>query len=184
LRVIGGELRGRKLASVRGWDIRPTADRVREALFNILGSRPVGARVLDLFAGTGALGIEALSRGANSALFVEVAGPALKVIQKNIALCKLESRAQIVRLDIARGFGGLAAQRGTFDLIFADPPYRRDLIRPTLAALTRSGLPSTEALIVVEHDPAEPVEPPENWQITDRRHYGQTHLAFLQPNDG
>jgi 16S rRNA (guanine966-N2)-methyltransferase len=179
LRIISGELRGRKLASIRGKQTRPTADRVREALFNIVGSRLAGAHVLDLFAGTGALGIEALSRGAKMAVFVENAAPALQVIQKNIASCRLESRATIVRLDIARSLSDLAPLRGIFDLIFIDPPYRCDLIRPTLEQLTQGGLLSPEALIVVEHDPLEPVEPPQSLETIDHRRYGQTRLSFL-----
>lgn len=179
MRVISGELRGRKLASIRGRQTRPTADRVREALFNIVGSRLAGAHVLDLFAGTGALGIEALSRGAKMAVFVENAAPALQVIQKNIASCRLQSRATVLPLDIPRSLNGLAPYRGIFDLIFIDPPYRCDLIRPTLEQLTQGGLPSPEALIVVEHDPSESVAPPPSWEIIDSRRYGQTRLSFL-----
>jgi 16S rRNA (guanine966-N2)-methyltransferase len=179
MRVIGGELRGRKLAPIRGFDIRPTADRVREALFNILGSRAEGAHVLDLFAGTGALGIEALSRGAQTAVFVESAAPALKVIRKNIAACRLEARATVIRLEIPRDLDRLLPHNGIFDLIFIDPPYRRNLIHPTLIRLTQSRLPAAEATIVVEHDPAENFDPPSDWEMIDSRRYGQTQLTFL-----
>jgi len=179
VRVIGGELRGRKLASIRGREIRPTADRVREALFNILGSRTVDAHVLDLFAGTGALGIEALSRGAKLAVFVEHAAPALQVIQKNILSCRLASRAKVVRLDVRHNLSSLLSYRRIFDLIFIDPPYRRDMIGTTLVQLAQSDLPSADGLIVVEHDPAEIVDPPPAFDIIDQRRYGQTQLTFL-----
>jgi 16S rRNA (guanine966-N2)-methyltransferase len=184
LRVIGGEFKGRKLASIRGREIRPTADRVREALFNILGTRPLDARVLDLFAGTGALGIEALSRGSQTAVFVENAAPALSAIHKNIAACRLESRTKVIRWDIRHNLQVLTPYRGIFDLIFIDPPYRRDMIRPVLGHLIQSRLPSSEALIVVEHDPSEIIDPPPGFDLVDQRRYGQTLLSFLDSSPG
>ncbi|RJQ82734.1 MAG: 16S rRNA (guanine(966)-N(2))-methyltransferase RsmD [Desulfobacteraceae bacterium] len=180
LRVIGGSLRGRKLATIRGLAIRPTADRVREALFNILGSRPVDAHVLDLFAGTGALGIEALSRGAKRAVFVDKAAQALQIIRKNIALCRLEARTDVLRLDIAINPRSLLPYRGTFDLIFIDPPYNRGMIRPTLLNLSENHLPSHDAIGVIEHAPSEIIDPPPSgWILIDQRRYGQTQLSFL-----
>lgn len=180
MRVIAGSLRGRKLVSIRGRAIRPTADRVREALFNILGGRPNDAQVLDLFAGTGAMGIEALSRGARRAVFVDRSAPALQVIRRNIALCRLEARSRVVQLDIISGFASLIPDHGAFDLIFIDPPYNRGMIRPTLLQLSESRLQADDALAVVEHDPAEIIDPPPSgWIPIDQRRYGQTQLSFF-----
>jgi 16S rRNA (guanine966-N2)-methyltransferase len=181
LRVIAGSLRGRKLVSIRGWAIRPTADRVREALFNILGDRSIDAQVLDLFAGTGALGIEALSRGARRAVFVDRSAPALQVIRRNIALCRLEAHTRVMQLDIINSLDRLDLDRGAFDLIFIDPPYNRRMIRPTLVRLAESRLPADDALAVVEHAPSESIDPPPSgWIFTDQRRYGQTQLSFFR----
>jgi 16S rRNA (guanine966-N2)-methyltransferase len=115
--------------------IRPTADRVREALFSILATRPVDAAVLDLFAGTGALGLEALSRGAARAVFVDQAPAAIQAIRKNIQLCRAEAKAQVIQWNILNNLNCLRGESGRFDLIFIDPPYNRGLIPPALAHL-------------------------------------------------
>lgn len=180
MRVISGSLKGRKLASVRGAAIRPTADRVREALFNILGSRPHEANVLDLFAGTGALGIEALSRGARQALFLDHAAAAVKLLRKNIEMCRLETRCHVVQWNIAKNLHVLASYPQVFDLVFMDPPYDRGMIMPALLHLVESGSLAPEALIVAEHAPCERIEPlPGHLAFGDRRRYGQTQLTFF-----
>ncbi len=181
VRIVGGSLRGRKLASLTGLAIRPTADRIREALFNILGSRPVGACVLDLFSGTGALGIEALSRGARQAVFVDNAAAALKILHKNIAACKLETSCKIFRWDILKNLNVLQPFQGAFDLVFMDPPYHRNMIGPTLAHLAGSHILAPQALVIVEYEAGEPLEPPGPvWLETDRRRYGRTEITFLR----
>ena len=180
MRIIGGSLRGRKLGSLRGRSIRPTSDRVREALFNILGSKPVDATILDLFAGTGALGIEALSRGANRAVFIEKAGKTLNVLRKNIALCGLQACSRIIQWDIVKSLSCLQAYRRTFDLVFLDPPYQCGMIQPTLLNLMRCDALADGACIVVEHASQEdvaPVVPGLVWE--DQRRYGRTKLTFL-----
>jgi len=180
VRIIAGAFRGRKLSAIRGMAIRPTADRVREALFNILATRPVAATVLDLFAGTGALGLEALSRGALRAVFVDQAPAALQAIRKNIQLCRAEASTQVIQWNILNNLNCLRDQAGRFDLIFIDPPYNRGLIPPTLAHLVALELAAPEALIVAEHDPAEIIAPPSpDWEQIDQRRYGQTQLSFF-----
>ncbi len=180
MRIISGTCRGRKLAAIRGMAIRPTADRVREALFNILGARPVDAVVLDLFAGTGALGLEALSRGAREALFVDQAPAALQAIRKNIQLCRLEAKARVVQWNILNNLNCLRGEAGRFDLIFIDPPYNRGLIPPALTHLATLALAAPGALIIAEHDPAESIAPPSAaWEKVDERRYGQTQLSFF-----
>jgi 16S rRNA (guanine966-N2)-methyltransferase len=180
VRVIGGSLKGRKLASVRGMAIRPTADRVREALFNILGPRPADAHVLDLFAGTGALGIEALSRGARQALFVDNAAQALKMLRKNIEICRLESRSRVVQWDIAKNLNMLHTYPHKFDLVLIDPPYDQGMIAPTLVHLAGSRSLAPGALIVVEHAPSERIDAvPAQLAPGNHRRYGQTQLSFF-----
>lgn len=180
MRVIGGSLRGRKLTALQGRAVRPTADRVKEAIFNIIGTKTDDARVLDLFAGTGALGIEALSRNAKTAVFVDSAGASLKVIQKNLALCRLTPVCRVIKWNIAKNLKPLLAEPSRFDLIFLDPPYNRGLILPTLDHIASHHLATPDAVVVVEHDPLETIARDlESWRITDSRRYGQTQVTFL-----
>lgn len=189
MRIIAGNLKGRKLSPVKGLNTRPTADRVREALFNILGRRPVDAVVLDLFAGTGALGIEALSRGARRAVFVDCTASALSVLHRNIESCRLQSLTRIIKWDITRDLNCLAGVADPFDLVFLDPPYHRAMIQASLVNLLRAGCLAAEALVVVEHDPREVFDPPAaGLACIDQRSYGKTRIAFLtsgpdKPND-
>jgi len=180
MRIISGTLRGRKLGVLRGRSIRPTSDRVREALFNILGSQPVEATVLDLFAGTGALGIEALSRGAIEAVFIDNTPSNLSVLRKNISMCGLEQRSRVIQWDIVKNLECLRAYPRTFDLVFLDPPYGRDMIEPALQHLVEAGLLAQEACIVAEQDAREKaiLAGPEIQHIDERR-YGHTRLSFF-----
>jgi 16S rRNA (guanine966-N2)-methyltransferase len=180
MRIISGQLRGRKLKTVPGLSTRPTADRVRESLFNILDAEVKGAHVLDLFAGTGALGIEAISRGAGSVVFVESEPRALSVLRSNLQLLNLEPWSRVLRWDIAKNLNCLKTYPHTFDLVFMDPPYHRKLVMPTLIHLCTSGSLCSKALIVVEHAPAEALEEASlGMQRIDERRYGSTQLTFL-----
>jgi 16S rRNA (guanine966-N2)-methyltransferase len=156
VRVIAGTARGRRLVTASGRNTRPTADRVREALFSSLGDDVVGATVLDLFAGSGALGIEALSRGAAEAVLVERAPRAVAAILTNLRSTDLRSRAVVERLDAARF---CAAPGRAFDIVFCDPPY--DLPGETLGAIlaelsANAGL-ANGATVVIERDRRQPV---------------------------
>jgi 16S rRNA (guanine966-N2)-methyltransferase len=183
VRIIAGEHRGRRLASVgkgdRGAHLRPTADRVRESLFSALISGyddPVtGAVVLDLFAGTGALGLEALSRGATHVTFVENGRAGQGLITENIALLKAQGATRLVRRD-ARRLGrhdGKAA-----DLVFLDPPYGKSLGEEALAAALAGGWVASGALLVWE-DSAE-ITPPSDTHVLDKRRYGETVITILR----
>ena len=182
MRIIGGAFRGRRLANLgqgdAGAHLRPTADRVRESLFNILQSHamPQGARILDLFAGTGGLGLEALSRGAVSASFVENGRVALSVLRENIALCRVEAQSEIFARD-ARRLGPGAPH----DLIFLDPPYGKGLGQRALAAAFEGGWVAPGALIVWEENLAPPL--PAGCRLIDERRYGDTLIRILR-NDG
>jgi 16S rRNA (guanine(966)-N(2))-methyltransferase RsmD len=180
VRIIAGRLKGRRLAAVRG-AIRPTADRVREAIFNILGPIVLEAQVLDLFAGTGALGIEALSRGAARAVFVENHASSLQVLRQNLAQCGLTDVSQVLPQDAARALATLAAQGERFGLIFLDPPYGKGLPGQILPLVARNNLLAQEGLVVVEHRRGE--EMADNYQHLarrDERGYGDTVISLYE----
>lgn len=178
MRIIAGEFRGRRLAAVKG-AVRPTSDRVREAIFSILGERVLGARVLDLFAGTGALALEALSRGAATAVLVEEAPAAVAVIRKNVAHLGVGERVRLLPLPVAGAIKKLAAAGERFDLIFLDPPYGRGLAAATLAQLGEGQVLTAEATVVAEMSRRE-LPPPTAGvlSLTEVRDYGDTRVAF------
>jgi 16S rRNA (guanine966-N2)-methyltransferase len=178
MRIIAGALKGRRLAPVHG-RIRPTAAKVREAVFSILGPAVLGTRVLDLFAGTGALGIEALSRGAAAAVFVEDHPESLKVLRRNLADLGLLDRATVWPLPVAAALKKLADRGERFGLAFLDPPYGGPDAVAALTALAELPLLTPGARVVVEHSRRESL--PEACgplaQLTQRR-YGDTQVAF------
>ncbi|MEW5722699.1 MAG: 16S rRNA (guanine(966)-N(2))-methyltransferase RsmD [Thermodesulfobacteriota bacterium] len=179
MRIIAGKFRGRRLFAPRGLEVRPTADRVKEAVFSILGPRVTGAAVLDLFAGTGNLGLEALSRGADRAVFVDHLPKALAALERNLKALGLGDRARIVRADLAKGPGPWK-DLGPFDLIFLDPPYGQGLVARALGLVLRAGAAAPDALAVAEHAAGEKdqINPP-GWSIVQSRAYGHTMVTFL-----
>lgn len=186
MRVTGGEFRGRAIKAPKGRATRPTTDRVREAVFNILRhadfAPPIaGARVLDGFAGSGALGLEAASRGARFVLFVEQAAAARAMIRENIEALGLAGRAKIWRRDITRM--GRAAPMKPFDLVFLDPPYGRGLAEEALKALAEGGWLKTGALAVIEESAKANFSPPPGFEEQDTRAYGDTKVHFARYGD-
>jgi len=180
LRIIAGEFKGRRLRSVRGNKTRPTADRIREAIFNILAFQIQDATVLDLYAGTGAFGIEALSRGARSVIFVDVDSDSISVLRENIKTFSLESLTKIVRWDLTHNLNCLSSLRSAFNLIFMDPPYNKNMIETTLFNLHCSQSMQNGARIIVEHSFLEPVSKSQlPFEISDQRGYGKTLVSFL-----
>lgn len=181
MRVISGSLRGRTLRTVPGTTVRPTADRVKEAMFNILARKPGEANVLDLFAGTGGLGIEALSRGARSAVFIDNHPQVLSVLQKNLKHCKIQDLAEVIRWNIEKDLNCLVKYAGAFDLIFMDPPYRRNLVAVTIGHLMDSRCLSPHAIIVAEHEVGHTIDiANSDLKLTDSRRYGSTYLSFFK----
>jgi 16S rRNA (guanine966-N2)-methyltransferase len=182
MRVVSGRLRGRAIAAPKSKTIRPTADRLRESLFNILAhgfDDPVtGARVLDLFAGTGALGIEALSRGAGFALFVDDGAEARALLRENVAALGLGGTSKIFRRDATKL--GEAHPVAPFSLAFLDPPYSQGLAAAALASARAGGWLMPEALIVVEEATKAEFVSPEGFREIDRRRYDDTELIFLR----
>ena len=147
MRVITGTARGRRLNELKGMETRPTTDKVKESIFNCIQFDVEDARVLDLFAGTGQLGIEALSRGAQSAVFVDKRTDAAKLVRDNLALCQLSDRAQVICGD---SMGYLSLLRTRFDIIFLDPPYADDLLERAIAHIARFDILSPHGIIVAE----------------------------------
>lgn len=182
MRIVGGRWRGRPLASPRHEGLRPTSDRVREAVFNILvhglGFSFEGAKVLDLFAGTGALGIEALSRGAAFCLFIDDSAEARGLIRTNIEALGLSGVTKVFRRDACDL--GPAGNRGGFRLAFLDPPYGRGLGEKALAAAAEHGWLEPGALIVLEEDKDAVIELPPGFSLLDRRTWGSTQVVFAR----
>ncbi len=178
LRIIAGEAKGRKLRTLKGNETRPTSDRVREALFSSLGVRVVDANVLDLYAGSGALGIEALSRGASKATFVESSTEAAEVIRKNLTETRLGEESAVLNLAVEHFLDSQPVR--TFDLVFLDPPYSLGMPLDPLRLL-RSGHLSEDALIVVEVSSRIDVQVPPGYHIVSEKRYGDTTLVFMKP---
>ena len=180
LRIIAGYLKGKKLYSPDGFSTRPTADRLRESIFNILSFNIQKTVVLDLFAGTGAFGIEALSRGAASVVFIDNNPETLSVLKRNLKSCNLGNRATIIKWDIQRNLNCLKTVASTFDLVFMDPPYNKNLIQPALNHLFQSKSLLDRACIVIEHTFLEPIpDAVAGFSLADRRKYGKTIVSFL-----
>jgi 16S rRNA (guanine966-N2)-methyltransferase len=180
LRVISGTLKGKKLFSVKGRSLRPTSDRVRESVFDILQGIIEGRRVLDLFAGTGAMGIEALSRGALAAVFIENHPGSLDALRRNLAACRLEGVSEVLAKEAKEGLRFLEGRGGNFEFIFLDPPYGKGLARETVNKLAESALLKPATLIVAEHSPAEVVEGIFPLERVDFRKYGSTRISFFR----
>lgn len=184
MRIVGGSHRGRRLLAPEGEAVRPTSDRARESLFDLLtqgrvtggGNALIDARVLDVFAGTGALGLEALSRGAAHATFMEMAPAALAALEQNIQTLGEQRRTKVMA-------GNALSPRpapAPCQVILLDPPYGKDLAAPALVALQASGWIAADALLVVEMEKSEVFTAPEGFTLVDERRYGRAKLVFLR----
>jgi 16S rRNA (guanine966-N2)-methyltransferase len=180
VRVIGGELKGRRLLVPGGRKVRPTSDRVREAIFDILGPGWNFQKVLDLFAGTGSLGIEALSRGTPEVVFVEQGKGALAILRGNVKALRLQSRVWVLPLAVKRGIAVLGEKEEVFDLIFMDPPYGKGLVGKTLEEIARRRIVTSTGVIVAEHSSREEIPAPLGLVLSQQRRYGDTALSFFQ----
>jgi 16S rRNA (guanine(966)-N(2))-methyltransferase RsmD len=182
MRIISGTSKGRKLVTPRSQSLRPTSDRVKESIFNILQDDIVGKVVLDLFAGTGNLGIEALSRGAKKTIFVEKGRQALRLIQRNLTQFGLEERSEILPKDANRAIGILKQKGESFDLILMDPPYEKGLIQRTLMKLNSYPIYHEDSILVIEHNRREPLSTVmDGWNLIRQRRIGDTLISFLTP---
>ena len=182
MRIIAGKAKGRTLYAPSGRETRPTSDKIRGSLFNIIGSRVVEARVLDLFGGTGALALEALSRGADSAVIADSAREAQQVIERNArAVLKeaAEDRVRIIKSDYRAALTALAGS--VFDLVFLDPPYRMaDAYGAALTRLVEGDMLAPGCLVVLERRRDVQVAVPAPFAVTDTRQYGDTAVDFVE----
>lgn len=181
MRIIGGEARGRPIRLPAGCRIRPTADRVKESLFNILN--PIeGAYFVDIYAGCGNVGLEALSRGARGSVFLERDLRLVDAIRQNLRLLGFEGRGEVIAADAEQGLRRLGQRGERFDILFADPPYDKDFFPEILTCLEGTGLMAENGVIVLQHSVRENPEKslPRALVITDQRRYGDTLLSFLK----
>lgn len=182
MRIISGDAKGRKLFAPTGDETRPTADRIRESLFNIIGSRIWDAEVLDLFGGTGAMALEALSRGAAHAVIVDCAKPAIQAIERNaqgVLKDEMNARAQIVQADYRTAIAGLKGRQ--FDFVFLDPPYRMaDAYADALNRLKAISALKEGCIVLAEHAREQTIAFPEDFERFDTRGYGITAVEFLR----
>lgn len=183
MRVISGKSRGKKLVSLDGDNTRPTLDRVKEALFNIIQFKVKDAVVLDLFAGTGALGIEALSRGAKEAVFCDKVPDAIKVIKQNIINTNNLDKATIINKEYQEVLENLSKQNKKFDIVFLDPPYKTNLAIESLQKIIMSDLLTEDGTIIIETDDINKereILKIEKVEIFDKRKYGSVWLIFIR----
>ncbi|NQV44336.1 MAG: 16S rRNA (guanine(966)-N(2))-methyltransferase RsmD [Rhodospirillales bacterium] len=193
MRIVGGTLKGRALKAPKGHDVRPTSDRVRESIFNILtngnparamASEMDDAQVLDVFAGTGAMGLEALSRGAASVLFLDNSGPSLAVVTDNAAALGVVKQCRTLKLDASRLGQPPRLLSQPASLAFLDPPYGQGLALPALLGLARYGWLAPHAVVVVETESSAPFDPPPGYVALDARKYGAALVTFLKVANG
>lgn len=179
MRIITGKFKGRKLVFPKAKDVRPAMDKVRESIFNILGEVVLDAQVLDLFAGSGSMGFEALSRGARHATFVENHKSALDSIRKNASNLKLVDNFTIIPQGVNEALSFIKKSGPTFNLIFVDPPYDKGYIRKTLSHIIEFDILRAFGWIVLEHSKDEKPEEAGEYRIVKERRFGQTLLTFL-----
>ncbi len=183
MRVISGTARGKKLISLEGLETRPTLDRVKEALFNILQFYIKDANVLDLFSGSGALSIEALSRGAKEALLCDCSKEAVRIINKNLEDTRLKNKARVLNKDYLETLNRLKKETKKFDIIFLDPPYKTDYIFKSIKKILEYELLAEDGIIVAETDDENKIEEIKNIEgieIYDARKYGIVHIIFIR----
>jgi 16S rRNA (guanine966-N2)-methyltransferase len=180
VRIIAGSLKGKKLQTLHGMEIRPTSDRLRESIFNILSKYSSKKTVLDLFSGTGALGIEAMSRGAKFCIFVDSNQKSIEIIKKNIRACALEKKTRIIKWDILKNLNCLETINQPVDLVFMDPPYNKALVGIALDFLFKSAPLSPDVIIVIEHAATEFIPNMDSdYHTMDKRKYGRSAVSFL-----
>ncbi|MFZ5974302.1 MAG: 16S rRNA (guanine(966)-N(2))-methyltransferase RsmD [Bacillota bacterium] len=186
MRIIAGSARGRRIETLHGYETRPTADRVKESVFSILQSRLAGAHVLDLFAGSGALGLEALSRGAAHAVFADNSLDCVRLIRKNADKLGFAARCTVIHGGFERALGRLQAESKRFDIAFLDPPYRMGILPKALELLFTKKLMLQGAVVACEHDTDTVLEDNVRmgYIVCDRRRYGSTGYTFIMAQNG
>lgn len=183
MRIITGSAKGIRLNAPRGLETRPTTDRVKESVFNILGDIVVDAQVLDIFAGTGNLGLEALSRGATAAVFIDSSIESIKIIKENAKRTKLIEQTEVYRNDVIRALERFVETSRSFDLIFCDPPYNKGLVEIVLEKIENNSILNPQGILVIEHSKHEKITDQwSNLQLRRVEQYGETLISFLLYN--
>ena len=184
MRITGGELTGRILGTVKGWNVRPTSSKVRQAVFNILGNDISGYRVADLFAGSGIMGLEALSRGAVQVFYFDSSNKSLALIKKNLELCGLDAKGYVIKSDLSKGIPEHnKMEPGSIDLVFLDPPYGMDLIPDVLESIVKKGIMADDSCIVAESMKNDMLpEQVDDFNIVKTRLYGETKINIYRNN--
>jgi len=181
MRVISGKAKGRRLIAPKGGAIRPTADRIKESLFNILPRDFSGMKILELFAGTGNISIEALSRGAESALLVDASERSARIIRENLRRLELTDRAQMWVMPVRRALNAVGRQGQKFDVIFLDPPYDQKLVGRSLELIASVDPVYPTGVVVAEHSVRETLKSSYRFlSLNDQRRYGDTLLSFFR----
>ncbi|MDQ2085030.1 16S rRNA (guanine(966)-N(2))-methyltransferase RsmD [Herbivorax sp. ANBcel31] len=181
LRVISGSAKGHKLKTINGFSTRPTTDRVKESVFNILAGVIAKSRVLDLYSGTGSLGIESLSRGADFALFVDKSRECFMTIKQNLSHTKLSEKSSIMNMDVFVALDKLSKENRKFDIIFLDPPYNKNLVEETLKCLVENDIIEQDGIVIVEHDLKDEVpQEVEHFKKIRHQKYGDTIISFYE----
>lgn len=184
MRVISGKVRGLKLNTPKNEDVRPTTDRVKESLFNMINPYIMESNVLDLFAGTGSLGIECLSRGANKCVFVDISKESISIIKSNIKKARVENESIVLNSDFKDAISKLKIQGNKFDVIFMDPPYYKNMFIDALQKIDNASLLNEDGIIIIEHDSKDAF--PENigrLEKTRDKKYGNTTITFYKPEE-
>ena len=181
MRIITGKARGLKLSTPKNMDVRPTSDRVKESLFNIIGTKIVGTHVLDLFAGTGNLGLEAWSRGAEKVVFIDESQASLQLVRSNIAKAKAEKETTVIKGNAVKVIADLSARGERFDFIFCDPPYNKGLPAQIIEQVAKYDIVISGGYLIVEHSQHESLsELPLKLEIIRSEKYGETLISFLR----
>ena len=181
MRVISGKARGLKLNTPKNDDVRPTTDRVKESLFNMINSYIMDSEILDLFAGTGSLGIECLSRGANQCIFVDNSKESINIVKSNIKKARVENESIVLNLDFKSAINSLSLKNKQFDVIFMDPPYYKNMFSDALLSVDENELLKEDGIIVVEHDTVDKF--PDNMgrlYKSREKKYGNTTITFYK----
>ncbi|MBQ1946362.1 MAG: 16S rRNA (guanine(966)-N(2))-methyltransferase RsmD [Clostridia bacterium] len=181
MRIIAGSMRSRTIVAPKGNDTRPTLDRTRESLFSIIAGNCIDARVLDLYAGSGALALESISRGAESAVVCDCSREAAKAIRQNIETLKLQEEVRFLFMQDLQAVALLGKEKAQFDLVFLDPPYRIST-DPACKAMAEAGILMDGALVVIEHDVRVTPAPEKCYELIDKRQYRDTVISFYQFN--
>lgn len=180
MRIITGRARGLQLTTPKNMDVRPTADRVKESLFNIIGSKIIEAEVIDLFAGTGNLGLESWSRGAKKITFIDESKESLRLVESNINKCRAQNDCSVIKGNAVNVIERLYRQNFSFDFAFCDPPYNKGWIQKIIRAVTEYPILKDGGYLVVERAQHETIENlPEILEIVRSEKYGETYIDFI-----